>query len=203
MCGRYAVFLEEENQEMREIINAINTRYKDDAHKMKTGEIFPTNTAAAITADTENKRVANLFKWGFPSFKHPGNVLINARSETLEEKPTFKRILHSNRCLIPASGFYEWKSIDGKKEKYLIRSAENSLIYMAGLYNNFTDNAGIPYTAFVIITTDANAQMAEIHSRMPLILSPSFAASWINKTDNIQEISGLLKAYSGQLSFER
>lgn len=202
MCGRYAVFLEEENQEMRMIINEINERYRDDAHKMKTGEIFPTNTAAVITADSKNNKVANLFKWGFPGFTQTGGVIINARSESLVEKPIFGKILQSNRCLIPASGFYEWKPSDSKKEKYLIRASGNPLIYMAGLYNTFTDKDGNPNTYFVIITTNANEQMTEIHNRMPAIIRNDKKDSWIDKNKNVSEIINILTPYKDRLIFE-
>jgi len=180
MCGRYAVFTEEENEELREIINGINERYKNDASKtgnttelnlMKTGEIFPTNIAPVITGHLEDKRVVNLFKWGFPHYMKSSAVIINARCETLQEKPTFRKLLTNGRCLVPASGFYEWKSIDQHKEKYLIRPTGKELMYFAGLYNNFIDKNGIPFTSFVIITTDVNKQMTQMNTRMPLILS--------------------------------
>ena len=125
MCGRYAILTEEDNLEIRKIINEVNERFKDteEITKMKTGEIFPTNTVPVNTADSYNEKVVNLFKWGFPNFKQTSGVIINARSESVEEKPTFRKILHSNRCLIPASGFFEWKLIEDKKVKHLIRTA--------------------------------------------------------------------------------
>lgn len=188
MCGRYVVFTEEENQELREIINGINERYKEDASKMKTGEIFPTNMAPVITANAENKRVANLFKWGFPNYRQSSGVIINARCETLHEKPTFKKLLTYGRCLVPASGFYEWKTIDQRKEKYLIHPTQKELMYFAGLYNNFIDKNGLPYTSFVIITTEANSQMSQIHTRMPVILGGAEAHTWI-ATSNVEKSS--------------
>jgi len=219
MCGRYAVFTEEENEELREIINDINERYKDDAHKMKTREIFPTNIVPVITGHLGNKRTANLFKWGFPNYRQTNGVIINARCETLHEKPTFRKLLTNGRCLVPASGFYEWKASESKKEKYLIRPTGNELMYFAGLYNNFTDKSGITYTSFVIITTEANGQMSQIHTRMPVILSSAEATTWITAR-NIENISNaginfnlgtvedtgvasIFKPYSSELIFEK
>lgn len=215
MCGRYVIFTEEENQELREIINGINERYKDDAPKMKTGEIFPTNMAPVITANKENKRVANLFKWGFPNYRQASGVIINARCETLHEKPTFRKLLTSGRCLVPASGFYEWKATEGKKEKYIIRTTNTDLLYFAGLYNSFIDKSGLPITSFVIITTEANSQMSQIHTRMPVILSGSEASVWLapNNVDNVSNsdaaintgiidnacIASTLRPYSNEL----
>ncbi|HEY5583235.1 MAG TPA: SOS response-associated peptidase [Ruminiclostridium sp.] len=188
MCGRYAVFTEEENQELREIINNINERYKDDLPKMKTGEIFPTNVVPVITGHLENKRTVNLFKWGFPNYRQASGVIINARCETLHEKPTFRKLLTSGRCLVPASGFYEWKATEAKKEKYFIRPSNTELMYFAGLYNTFIDKSGIPFTNFVIITTEANDQMSQIHTRMPVILSSTETTVWINQT-NVENVS--------------
>lgn len=219
MCGRYAVFTEEENQELREIINGINERFTKNAPKMKTGEIFPTNMVPVITANAENARAANLFKWGFPNYRQSSGVIINARCETLHEKPTFKKLITSGRCLIPASGFYEWKTLEGKKEKYLIRTSNAGLMYFAGLHNNFIDKNGLPFTSFVIITTEANNQMSQIHTRMPVILDSAAAATWINQS-NVEnvintgiavnagiaqtvDIADILKPYSSQLILEK
>jgi len=205
MCGRYAIFTEEENEEIREIINEVNERYKDTETltKMKTGEIFPTNTVPVITADFKNNKVVNLFKWGFPNYKQSSGVIINARGETLEEKQTFRKIIHTQRCIIPASSFYEWKILDGKKTKHLIRTADNNVFYMAGIYNSYIDKDGNPYTGFVIITTEANKKMSEVHNRMPVILSKGDTNIWLqNVQSNSDFISNLLVPYTGDISFD-
>lgn len=255
MCGRYAIFTEEENEELREIINNINERYKEEPvknntslqaniayvkktpaytqlslcpeepvcnntnnvpYKIKTGEIFPTNIVPVITGFSDGQKTADLFKWGFPNYRQNSGVIINARCETLSEKPTFRKLLKNNRCLIPASGFYEWKAVEKHKEKYLIRSAASKLMYFAGLYNNFTDKNGIPFTSFVIITTEANSQMSQIHTRMPVILSSIQASSWMNEvtpesTNNTRNrlnscnsnILSLLKPYDNSITIEK
>ena len=211
MCGRYAVFTEEENEELREIINNINERYKERPvrtniyqvpSQMKTGEIFPTNVVPVITGVTGSKKTADLFKWGFPNYRQPSGLIINARCETLHEKPTFRKLLTNGRCLVPASGFYEWKTAANQhKDKYFIHAACNELMYFAGLYSNFTDKSGIPFTSFVIITTDANNQMSQIHTRMPVILSGVEAAAWI--TVGNTENTSILRPYSSILVFEK
>lgn len=149
MCGRYAIFTEEENQEIREIISEINERYKQDSSGadrsgqkgaapaksslMKTGEIFPTDIVPIITGDSHNKKVVNLFKWGFPVYRQPSGVIINARSESLHEKPTFRQLIRSGRCLVPASGFYEWHKVsDHQKDKYLIRASDSGAYVLCG-----------------------------------------------------------------------
>ncbi len=230
MCGRYVVFTEEENAEIQEILEGINQRYKAEASRMKTGEIFPTDTAPVImgssgSPDTSGSsdctvstvsscasdrsgtaKNLQLFKWGFPNYMKAGSVIINARCETLQEKPTFRKLLAAGRCLIPASGFYEWKSATGstrQKDKYLIRSAGSGLIYFAGLYGSFADKSGIPSTRFVIITTDANGQMSEIHHRMPVILEKDQALAWIGHTYSGSSLEGLLKPYEKELTLQR
>lgn len=205
MCGRYAISTEEENVEFREILNKINEKFRDteELSKMKTGEIFPTNIVPIITADSNNKKDVNLFKWGFPNFKHSG-VIINARSETIEEKPTFRKIFHTKRCLIPASGFFEWKLIEDKKVKHLIRTANQNFFYMAGLYNSFTDENDEPYTSFIIITTNANKEMLEVHDRMPVILTKDEAELWLqNDQFNSYELKSFLQPYNGLITLDR
>ncbi len=228
MCGRYVVFTEEENEELIEIINGIDQRHKNEGQHMKTGEIFPTDTVPVIIASadytanttgsassvaslsTANKISAekpigvHLFRWGFPNYMKSSAVIINARCETLHEKPTFRKLLGTGRCLVPASGFYEWKAADGstkKKDKYLIRTADSKLMYFAGLYGSFLDKTGIPSTRFVIITTDANHQMSQIHNRMPVILQKPEAMAWISP--QYKELDSLLRPYGSELTFDR
>ncbi|MGI6777686.1 MAG: SOS response-associated peptidase [Acetivibrionales bacterium] len=198
MCGRFLLFDEAENEELRRIINEINKKYNQDEYpKLKTGEIFPTNYAPVITAGNNN--TVSLFKWGFPNYKNTGTI-INARSETLEERPAFRKILLSKRCLIPASGFYEWKQTGSKKDKYLIQT-EKPLFYMAGLYNHFTDKNGIPFTAFVIITTDANREVLPIHHRMPVILERDSGKLWLESM--VKDALNLLIPYQYPLKLTK
>jgi putative SOS response-associated peptidase YedK len=204
MCGRYVVFSEEENAELIKIINGINQRYKSEAQNMKTGEILPTDTAPVITGGSDASGDLHLFKWGFPNYMKSNAVIINARCESLHEKPTFRKLLDSGRCLVPASGFYEWKAAEGsdrKKDKYLIRASASKLIYFAGLYGSFLDKAGIPSTRFVIITTGANRQMSLIHSRMPVILDKSEAMAWISPSGI--SIESLLRPYGSELTIDK
>lgn len=211
MCGRYAVFTDEGNEKLKNIIDLLAKSQKSDPASMetsiniplmKTGEIFPTDLVPVITLDHENRKRVNLFKWGFPNYMKAGAVIINARCETLHEKPTFRNLLSTGRCLVPASGFYEWnKAAGSKKEKYLIRASDSPLIYFAGLYGSFTDKSGIRSTRFVIITTDANAQVAQIHNRMPAIFTSRDAALWL--TASPLSFDQILKPYEGLLIFTK
>jgi len=196
MCGRFVLFDEAEDEELRRIVDEINQRLKgaDDAPKLKTGEIFPTDNVPILVA-RNGKQSAHPAKWGFPNINKSG-VIINARSESLEEKPMFRRSFHERRCLIPAAGYFEWKKKDAKKEKFLIRT-EYPLLYMAGLYGIYRDKNDSPYTSFVIITTGPAPAIAHIHNRMPAILRPDQVDIWLNSNDYKQ----LLIPYPGDLQF--
>ena len=184
MCGRYLISTEEEILEMREIIHEINRRYagKPELDRMKRGEIFPTDTVPVIALE-ENKLQPQLFIWGFPRWQGKG-VIINARSETAGEKGMFRHALKKQRCIIPASGFYEWRHTQGKKpkDKYLLRRPETPMLYMAGLYKVY-EKEGIFRQAFVILTTGANDSVRAIHDRMPVIISGDEQERWL--TDEI------------------
>ncbi|MBC8059512.1 MAG: SOS response-associated peptidase [Clostridiaceae bacterium] len=203
MCGRFVIFSEEENSEINKILKDISEKYKATSVEIKLGDIYPTDLAPVVTKEKNDENL-NLFKWGFPFHKEKNSLLINARGETLEEKVTFKNLLMSKRCLIPATAFYEWKSVGKKKHKYLIKPNTRDFFYMAGLYNTVIDMKGKPYTAFVIITTEANDQMSSIHHRMPLILSKAEETElWVNNSYNkLSTIKDLIRPYDERLSIQ-
>jgi len=166
MCGRYTIFTDQENKEILKIIRG----FED---KIKTGEICPTNPAPVILADG-----VHVYNWGFPNFRNKG-VIINARSETVEEKRMFKTSLAERRCVIPSTGFYEWK----EKQKYLFTLPNSPVLYMAGIYSEFAGE-----TCYVILTTVANKSVREIHNRMPLVLPREMLNDWIVKDNAAMHI---------------
>ena len=178
MCGRY--FIDEEDIEVREIINEaiMNTGNIE----IKTGEIFPTNKVPILLHDGSKTKPV-VMEWGFPNFYKNG-VIINARAETALEKRTFKDSLSARRCVIPTSGFFEWKKKDGSKnkDKYLFTLPKSNILYLAGFYNNYKVDGAI-INKFVILTTAANRSMSDIHDRMPLILSKNELKDWITNRD--------------------
>ncbi len=184
MCGRYA--LEADIDELIERYKAII----DEKNFNKKTEIFPTNIAP-IVRETGSIRLDNL-KWGFmPSFvKKP---LINARSETVDIKPTFKDSFLNRRCIIPVTSFFEWEEIDDKKIKRKIKIMEENIFSIAGLYNTFCDESGYRYEAFTILTTEANESMKRIHDRMPVIIPRQAERIWLDKENkNISVLKELL-----------
>lgn len=166
MCGRYN-FTVEQSEEILEILEKLNAKFHENA--VKNGEIFPTDEAPILIE--ENEEVSpTLSKWGFPKFDGKG-VIINARAESAFEKKTFRDSLMNRRCIIPSTGFYEW---DREKNKFLFRMEDTNALYMAGLYTFHQEEL-----RYVILTTDANDSMKEVHNRMPLILPKKELATWI------------------------
>lgn len=166
MCGRYN-FTVEESDEIRDILDKLNAKFHQTA--VKNGEIFPTDQAP-ILIDEEEEVSPSLSGWGFPKFDGKG-VIINARAESAFEKKTFRDSLLNRRCIIPSTGFYEW---DSEKNKFLFRLEDTNALYMAGLYNIYQGEL-----RYVILTTDANASMKEVHTRMPLVLPKKEITTWI------------------------
>ncbi len=175
MCGRYYIAIEEKELEdiMREVQQKVDAARVLEA---KTGEIFPTNVVPVITSNGPT-----LMKWGFKRFDGKGQI-INARSETLLEKPMFRKpYLEGQRCLIPASNYFEWQTqIEGKKIKHEIFAPYFPIIYMAGLYR-LEKESELP--VFTILTMDAAPNLTIIHNRMPVIPPKEQAFAWLNGGD--------------------
>lgn len=166
MCGRYN-FTVEQSDEILEILEKLNAKFQ--GKQARVGEVFPTNLAPILME--EKKEVSpTLSVWGFPKFDQKG-VIINARSETAFEKKTFRDSLMNRRCIIPSTGFCEWNT---EKKKFLFRLEGTNALYMAGIYMYYGDEM-----RYVILTTDANESMKEVHTRMPLVIPKEDIASWI------------------------
>ena len=173
MCGRY-LFTLEGDETLRAIGWEIFRRYGEAA--WTPGEIFPGSSAPILIAEGRSIR-AELFSWGFPLEK---SLLINARAETAAEKPMFRESVAARRCVIPATGFFEW---DGEKRKFLFTFPDNTALYMAGLY---TERDG--KRRYCILTTQANDSIREVHHRMPLVLSPRQMGAWLFQPERSKEI---------------
>lgn len=173
MCGRYELFYNDDNYEMNKIIELAEKNSPSASFEPK--EVLP-SASVPIIASTENKIKPEFFVWGFPGFQKK-ELIINARSETVAQKPTFKQAMLHRRCVVPSTGFYEW-SHDSQKKKYKFNLPEQENLYMAGIWNEYEGEKH-----FVILTTAANQSMAPIHNRMPLILPKELIRSWINDTE--------------------
>ena len=147
--------------------------------------IAPTQTAGVIR-NTETARRLNSLRWGLvPSWAEDsgiGSRMINARSESVAEKPAFRRAVRFRRCIVPASGFYEWKTEGSRKIPHYIHPVDNcTVIGLAGIWESWKTPDGSSLETFAILTTSANPLIAPIHDRMPVILPPDSYGLWLDQ----------------------
>lgn len=150
--------------------------------------IAPTQPIALVRADEKRAREFALARWGFiPSwakkdyFEKVGTKpLINARGETVAEKPTFRNAFKRRRCLIPADGFYEWRTEDGARQPYLIRPVEDGLFAFGGIWETAVDPDGGEIDTAAIVTTAAGPDIASLHNREPLVIAPENYERWLD-----------------------
>jgi len=197
MCGRFTLTVDP--AELREAF----ANFSFPAKYMPRYNIAPTQPILAIPNDAKN--AADFFFWGLiPSWAKDITIasrLINARAETLAEKPSFRGSLKYKRCLIPADGFYEWQSRPGMKTKvpHFIHMADGQPFAFAGLWDEWHSPDGDVLRSATIITTEPNSLMAALHNRMPVILSPDRYDDWLDPAPRTAEsLQGLLQPYDPQ-----
>ena len=138
---------------------------------------------------------ALMLTWGLiPSWSTDGKGFINARAETLEEKPSFSESFRFRRCLIPANGFFEWRRSGREKTPFYIYADDESPLMFAGIWDSWR-NRGETVTSCAIITTAANELVAELHDRMPVILPPEAQEAWLDRRTNRIELLRMLTPY--------
>ena len=220
MCGRYFWTDDAEDafeEDFPELAGeAYELRAGDYTPGMRAGDYTPGMKALAVIgkgssvhvnsqAENEDRKSSDaelgteLLQWGFPGFDK-GKLLINARAESVKDRPTFADSYAERRCVLPAAGFYEW---DKKKEKVIFTVPESKILYLAGIYRPYGEEK-----RFVVLTREANASMAPVHDRMPLILSRAEVWPWVNggseADDILANVLPLLKAERPyeQMTFE-
>jgi putative SOS response-associated peptidase YedK len=147
--------------------------------------VAPTQSIVCIYREsTGEARQPMLTRWGLvPSWAKDlsiGNRMINARSETVDSKPSFRKAFTSRRCLIPADGYYEWKQVSDGKQPYLFEHSGGQLLALAGLWEENSKVAASPLRTCTIITTSANQSVSAVHDRMPVLLSPADQDQWLD-----------------------
>jgi len=198
MCGRFYI-PEKDIDDFAGLVNKIEKELLK-----KAGEIYPGDYAPIITpkqnTDSNNDIISNVIgypvhvaRWGFPVNK--GKPIINARAETVMEKPLFKLPFARRRCLIPSRGFFEWKDAENSKKriKHYISFADLSMMYLAGIYWFFKDKNGVLNPYFTILTTEANEDIQTIHNRMPVIINDENKEIWLSDNTDNNKIDKLLK----------
>jgi putative SOS response-associated peptidase YedK len=178
VCGRFTL-----STSPTEIANHFDL---DETPELKARfNVAPGQSIATVSVAGEARRsVLSLRRWGLvPSWaKDPkiGNRLINARSETAAEKPSFRTALRRRRCLVPADGFYEWAGAKGSKQPYWIGLGGRALFAFAGLWERWTDPEGQRIESCTLLTTAAAENLRELHARMPVIVDPVDYAHWMD-----------------------
>jgi len=198
MCGRFALTISPAVLarffELSDIPGKIEPRYN----------IAPGQSILAVVDKADQAgREWRSFQWGLIPSWVKGSVhlhrMINARSETVTEKPAFRQAFQKRRCLIPADGFYEWQKLVGKKQPYFVHLLDQSPLALAGLWESRIDPAGTIIDTCAILTTAGNELMRPIHDRMPVIISPADYQRWLDVQNRSEEvIEGLLRPYSSE-----
>jgi len=192
MCGRFA--------QIEPIGSIIKTFFIDEVvtDLIPSYNIAPGSRILSVVV-RDGKRYLVEQLWGLvPHWaKDPsiGNKLINARGETVNQKPSFRNAFKSRRCLIPASGFYEWKKEGRLKVPYYVRLKSGSTFGLAGLHETWTSKSGEELRTCTIITTGANALMEPIHDRMPVIIPQDRQDQWLDTAVMPDEVLGLIAPY--------
>ena len=197
MCGRY-LFSTQRYIEFQQIIRDAQRRSNGQHNELNfpmACDIAPTAEAPVLIASGD-KVVAEFQRWGIPGWR--GGLMINARAETVCEKPMFRKSIAAQRCVIPASGYYEW---DAGKHKYFFQLSGKP-IYLAGIYDNIEGS-----NCFVILTTAPNETVKDIHDRMPLILNHDQVRPWLTDAQSALSLLTIVppalqrSSEDGQLSF--
>ena len=200
MCSRY--FLDADGNIIAYTFNvAVNGPIR------KRFNIAPTQEAPVIRAPRDRDapvgaREVAMLRWGLVPFWAKdlkiGTSMINARSEGIESKPAFRDAWKARRCVVPATGFFEWRGEPGRKQPFAITLPGHALIAFAALWERWKPAAGEPVETFTIVTTDANEQVARIHDRMPVILPMDAIDTWLTAPPD--EARALLKPYEGPMA---
>ncbi len=196
MCGRYADFLQQQDLEDAFAI----AESADDARLLPPSwNIAPTQAARILTPVDGGLRV-EAARWGLvPGWaKDPsvGSRMFNARSETAAEKPSFRAAYKRRRCLVPASGYYEWETLPGGKQPYFITAEDGSPLAFAGLYELWGPQGEPPLVTFSILTRAARGELARIHDREPIMLPADAREAWTAHDAGEAELEAALAADS-------
>jgi putative SOS response-associated peptidase YedK len=194
MCGRYTLFAD-----VRFIEDEFGIRILDESVIPKNYNVAPTTFMPVIRNGDDGKPDLASMKWGLiPSWSENDKMAfgtINARAESLQEKPAFREPFKRRRCIVPASGFYEWMTRGKRKFPYFIFTPRKKVVGYAGLYDTWRAPNGSLVESFTIVTTGANKTVKPLHDRMPVILEPRDYTLWLNAGSHDDALKTLFKSY--------
>jgi len=196
MCSRY--FLDADGN-----VIAYTFAVAADDRLRKRFNIAPTQEAPIVRAARGGGRELAMARWGLVPYWAKdlavGTKMINARCEGVETKPAFKAAVEKRRCIVPATGFFEWKGVAGRKQPFAITLPGRHVFGFAGLWERWKPPGGEQSVeTFTIVTTDANDAVAQVHDRMPVILPAEAEETWLHGT--AADACKLLTPYSGAVS---
>ncbi len=188
MCGRKTL-----TRDMQSIIEELAIEeWEDPENYLPSYNIAPTQTSPVLVY--AKRRKVSPMRWGLIPFwakdKSIGSKLINARAETINQKPSYQNLVPRRRCLVIADGYYEWKQEGSAKQPYYIHDPEGKLLLFAGLWNAWQDPAGATIYSYTIITTTASKSISSLHHRMPVIIAHNAINIWI-QTDKYSSFESL------------
>ncbi|MCH8568972.1 MAG: SOS response-associated peptidase [Balneolales bacterium] len=197
MCGRYTLY-----SSVPELESEFDAQFKDEIRPDAMYNIPPGTYNPVVLLGKAREPGISLMKWGlvppFAESEKMGFKLMNARSETIDEKPSFKKAFQRKRCLIPANGFFEWKRMEGSDIKipFYISLLERSLFAFAGIFERWQSPQGEVVFTYSIITTTANSLLQPLHERMPVIIDKPAYSYWLNPmNDDYKGLKSLMKPY--------
>ncbi len=199
MCGRYALYgpISRKNRHAIEFLD-------EEIEFAPRYNAAPTQQLPVFRVHPEHGRELTLLRWGLiPAWaKDPsiGARMVNARGETVAEKPAFRAAFRRRRCLVPMSAFYEWKTKGARKVPHYVHLLNADSFAAAGVYEYWPGGQGEdPIESYTIITTEANAMMRALHDRMPVILPPDSYEEWLDpKSDRTDALKMMLKPYPAE-----
>jgi putative SOS response-associated peptidase YedK len=192
MCGRFG-----QTATPAELAAAFQAAWRCEEPALPRYNVAPTQPVPVLLTDG-GRRLLDVFRWGLiPSWAKDariGNKMINARAETVVEKPAYRTAFQRRRCLVPAGGFYEWKRTAGGKVPHWIHPADGGALTFAGLWESWRPEKGAdPVHTFTILTTTPSADVAGIHDRMPVIVAPGDRDGWLDPEAPVADLLPLLR----------
>jgi putative SOS response-associated peptidase YedK len=179
VCGRYVL---EQPDDISERFGARQVHLELPS----VYNIAPTLELPVVVEDYDGERVVRLMRWGliprwqvWPRSGRPAPI--NARAESVAEKPTFRESIRRRRCLVPVTGFYEWEQDQRSRTPYFVRLRDESLFAFAGIYDEVVQRGGARIASFAVVTTRANDLLAPIDNRMPVILRREYEGRWLSR----------------------